>query len=53
MMPPGPLADDWLYWDPESVASYPHSREGHFLDGIGDDPDTEPEPEQLDLFEAG
>lgn len=56
MMPPGPLADDWLYWDPESVASYPHSREGHFLDGhfrdgIGDDPDTE--PEQLDLFEAG
>ena len=40
MMPPGPLADDWLYWDPESVASYPHSRES-----------DDSEPEQLDLFE--
>ena len=44
MMPPGPLADDWLYWDPGAVGSYPHSR-----DGGSDDPDTE--PEQLDLFE--
>ena len=40
MMPPAPLADDWLYWDPESVASYPHSREN-----------DDSEPEQLDLFE--
>jgi hypothetical protein len=44
MMPPGPLADDWLYWDPEAVTSYPHSR-----DGDGEDSDRE--PEQLDLFE--
>lgn len=43
MMPPGPLADDWLYWDPEAVASYPHSRD-HDLG------DLDVEPEQLDLF---
>ena len=46
MMPPAPLADDWLYWDPESVATYPHSVEGSV-----DDADIE--PEQLDLFELG
>lgn len=49
MMPPGPLADDWLYWDPGAVGSYPHSREGPFPNGSPDDSDGE--PEQLDLFE--
>lgn len=48
MMPCGPLADDWLFWDPETICAYPHS----------DDPETrepackEREPEQLELFEA-
>lgn len=46
MMPRAPLADDWLYWDPAAIASYPHSR-----DSNGGDPDAD--PEQLDLFEAG
>ena len=44
MTPPAPLTDDWLYWDPEAVASYPHSRER-------DPGDRDTEPEQLDLFE--
>lgn len=39
MIPPAPLADDWLYWDPVAVTSYPHSME-------------DAEPEQLDLFDA-
>jgi hypothetical protein len=48
MMPCGPLADDWLFWDPETIFAYPHSCEC--------DPDSEDvrmhadEPEQLDLF---
>ena len=40
MTPPPMLADDWLYWDPCAIDSYPHSPEA---------PD-EP-PEQLELFE--
>lgn len=39
MIPPAPLTDDWLYWDPVAVASYPHSTE-------------DAEPQQLDLFHA-
>ena len=23
MMPCGPLADDWLFWDPETIFAYP------------------------------
>jgi hypothetical protein len=43
MMPPAPLTDDWLYWDPETILGYPHSHQ----------PRAEPrEPEQLDLFDA-
>ena len=48
MTPCGPLADDWLFWDPETIFAYPHSCEC--------DPDSEEvrmhadEPEQLDLF---
>lgn len=41
MTPPAPLTDDWLYWDPESVQTYPHSQRLW----------TGPrEPEQLELF---
>ena len=42
MMPRGPLADDWLYWDPVAIPSYPHSR---------DYDERVAAPEQLDLFE--
>lgn len=43
MTPPVPLGDDWLYWDPQAVASYPHSSE----------PVPAPRPpEQLELWDA-
>lgn len=43
----GPLAEDWLFWDPETIFAYPHSREWDpELDDAGPR-----EPEQLDLFE--
>jgi hypothetical protein len=43
MMPCGPLSDDWLYWDPETIEAYPHSCA---LRSSGRD------PEQLELFGA-
>ncbi len=43
MTPPAPLTDDWLYWDPAEVASFPHSREPLVWT---------PPPVQLDLFQA-
>jgi len=46
-MPRGPLAEDWLFWDPETIFAYPHSCE---RDAESDDADGR-EPEQLDLFE--
>ena len=27
MTPRAPLSDDWLYWDPVAIPSYPHSRD--------------------------
>jgi len=46
-MPCGPLADDWFFWDPETIFAYPHSREPTSLA----EPSREyPEPLQLDLF---
>ena len=50
-MPRGPLADDWLYWDPEAMFAYPHSREPDArAPGEGQGPAESPEPVQLDLF---
>jgi hypothetical protein len=46
-MPRGPLAEDWLFWDPETIFAYPHSCE---RDAQSDDAGGR-EPEQLDLFE--
>jgi hydrogenase maturation factor len=51
-MPCGPLADDWLFWDAETIFAYPHSREhcppaascGEVLDQVS-------EPLQLELFQ--
>ncbi len=42
-----PLADDWLFWDPEAVCAYPHSGDlGAQRPGFDGR-----EPEQLELFE--
>jgi hypothetical protein len=50
-MPRGPLADDWLYWDPETIFAYPHSREPGPLPPDGEEAPREyPEPRQLELF---
>jgi hypothetical protein len=43
MMPCGPLSDDWLYWDPQTIDAYPHSPSPGACRNDG-------EPEQLDLF---
>ena len=52
-MPRGPLADDWLYWDPEAIFAYPHSREPDArAPGEDEAPGEGPEPLQLDLFKA-
>ncbi len=52
-MPCGPLADDWLFWDPETIFAYPHSRE---LDARIPHADggwaKRRDPEQLELFES-
>lgn len=52
-MPCGPLADDWLFWDAETMFAYPHSRE-HFppAAGCGEVLDQVREPLQLELFQA-
>jgi hypothetical protein len=48
-MPRGPLADDWLFWDAETISAYPHSRD---CQGDSDDVWTPAdEPEQLELFD--
>ena len=53
MMPCGPLADDWLFWDPETIFAYPHSREpGATPSGTRELPNDSGEPLQLELFEA-
>ena len=48
-MPCGPLAEDWLFWDPETICAYPHSD-----DAASEEPLAEwrEEPEQLELFEG-
>jgi len=49
-MPCGPLADDWLFWDAETIDAYPHSPE---RDCDSDDSCALPaEPAQLDLFDV-
>ena len=51
-MPCGPLADDWLFWDAETIFAYPHSREPcpPAVSG-GQVPDAVSEPQQLELFQ--
>lgn len=50
-MPCGPLADDWLFWDPETIFAYPHSCEpGAATAGRGEAAGEALEPTQLDLF---
>ena len=44
MTPAGPLSDDWLYWDPQTIDAYPHWTEPRVEDHA---------PEQLDLFGEG
>ncbi|MDX2316158.1 MAG: hypothetical protein QNL90_18990 [Gammaproteobacteria bacterium] len=51
MMPCGPLADDWLFWDPETISTYPHSdapREAP--PELQEVPIDAREPRQLNLF---
>jgi len=51
MMPRGPLADDWLFWDPETIFTYPHSDESRDAPSEFQDVATDTgEPRQLDLF---
>jgi hypothetical protein len=52
----GPLADDWLFWDAETIFAYPHSPE-HSPEhcpraaGGGEALDDASEPLQLELFQ--
>jgi len=51
MMPCGPLADDWFFWDPETIFAYPHSRQlAAALPGSLELPSDAGEPVQLELF---
>jgi len=51
MMPCGPLADDWLFWDAETMFTYPHSDEpGEASSERQEVPANTREPRQLDLF---
>ena len=51
MMPCGPLADDWLFWDAETIFAYPHSNEPREASpGLQDAAAELFEPRQLDLF---
>ncbi len=53
MMARGPLSDDWLFWDPETIFAYPHSRELRAeAMGAGEVLDYSSEPLQLELFQA-
>ena len=50
-MPRGPLADDWLFWDPETIFAYPHSREPTPLAEAPRERGSDcPEPLQMELF---
>lgn len=50
-MPCGPLADDWLFWDPETIFAYPHSRESAIAVSSPREPAADcSEPLQLELF---
>jgi len=44
MIPPAALADDWLFWDPHAIETYPHS-----IDAAGEG--AHEDAEQLELFE--
>ncbi len=47
----GPLADDWLFWDAETIFAYPHSREPcPQAAGSREALDDANEPMQLELF---
>jgi hypothetical protein len=47
----GPLADDWLFWDPETIFAYPHSCVPRATTaGVEDAAPESLEPLQLDLF---
>jgi hypothetical protein len=49
----GPLADDWLFWDAETIFAYPHSHEYYpRAAGCGEALDDAGEPLQLELFQA-
>ncbi len=49
----GPLADDWLFWDAETIFAYPHSREPcPQAAGSWEALDDASEPMQLELFQA-
>ena len=49
----GPLADDWLFWDAETIFAYPHSREPcPQAAGSREALDDASEPMQLELFQA-
>ncbi len=48
----GPLADDWLFWDAETIFAYPHSREHRpRAAGCGEALEEVSEPLQLELFQ--
>jgi hypothetical protein len=49
-MPCRPLADDWLFWDPETIFAYPHSCE--CAPDVAEFCTLPREPEQLDLFDV-
>ena len=50
-MPCGPLADDWFFWDPETIFAYPHSRESRAeVPGVDEACADRREPVQLELF---
>jgi len=50
-MPCGPLSDDWLFWDPATLHTYPHSCEADAEYGRIDEKRAETgRPEQLELF---
>ncbi len=49
----GPLADDWLFWDAETIFAYPHSHEPcPQAAGSREALDHTREPMQLELFQA-
>jgi hypothetical protein len=50
-MPCGPLADDWLFWDPETIADYPHSCSPRYEQcPLDEELSRIRDPQQLELF---